>query len=503
MTRDLVETLRRFDAAANVHVVAHWVSWPEYENFVASLRSLAEEARQLLLTGELLADYNKLWRIRRILHTSIVDPAPVIAEQNLSRASTGGEYGARLTKVLEDLEPLSQSENPMVKEIRRYLAGEQKQRISPPAVIHVLVNNDTARFDKLPSLSDDPRYEVRLTTVSQARKSPVGDVMFVIGSPEDHESSFKSWDDRTRAASWILNSPSAVRVICLLRQDSRDFDANRYEVWEGAGQFDAITHGERTRIDLGAIGYMAPKFTEPHPPATQLGEVVVSAFRFRLADGRVVYFSDEGGPKPWVMKRDDFEVGVEDARAKTIVRGNLLLINSVEASRVFIASESTRLLTEKHSLPEIDEFREVVSRYKAALREISDVGAFVQDAVRRGVSEPTVRGQIQRAHFPEAIATKRMQDFIVLNHLLGFDVGEKEWSAVSRLQTANRQAGKAAKERLRNAIADDDSIYERLIEPSLVEFNDDELGAIIASAVVEDPVPVPKVSINNLGVVKR
>ena len=56
MSRDIEQAIERFDAAENVHVVVQWVSWPEYDDYVVTLRHLAREAEFLHLDGPLRDD---------------------------------------------------------------------------------------------------------------------------------------------------------------------------------------------------------------------------------------------------------------------------------------------------------------------------------------------------------------------------------------------------------------------------------------------------------------
>jgi hypothetical protein len=501
MSRDLDQAIERFDAAEKIHLVVQWVSWPEYDSFVAALRLLAKEAQLLHLDGSLRSDYENLWRIRRIIRTSPVSPARVAKETALMRTPAGGVYGERLQSAFDTLDVLCATENPLTSEIRSYLNGQRRQRLEPPARVQILVDRMASPMFDPQDLAVDTGYAISLLTVGEARRCDVADVMFVLSDPEEHDSGFKAWELRTRSISWIFNAPSARRVICLLLNDSREFDVSRFEVWPGAGQFDAVFEGRRERIDL-AVDYVPPPFRDPEPVSHAPDEQLVNATRFRLADGSVVYFSDSAGPKPHLLVRDDF--GVELVEAKSvgkIQRGSVLLVNAAEASRSFITREADRILLESYDAGTITGYRSVVARYKEALLS-ADVDELVRRAKTRNLAEHNIRQQINRARLPDSFATQNRQRFEIICSLIGLPVDGEEWVAVSRLQGANRSAGRVAKDRLRQAIAYDDGVYDRILEPSLVAINDPDLGSIVVSAVVENPVKVTDLGVSNLGVIK-
>lgn len=501
MSRDLEQAIERFDAADKIHLVVQWVSWPEYDSFVAALRLLAKEAQLLHLDGSLRSDYENLWRIRRIIRTSPVSPERVTKETALARTPGGGMYGERLQAAFDALDKLCATENPLTSEIRSYLNGQRRQRIEPPACIQILVDRRASQMFEPQDLEVDSGYAISLVTVGEARRSDVADVMFVLSDPEEHDSGFKAWESRTRSISWILNAPSARRVICLLLNDCRDFEVSRFEVWPGAGQFDAVFEGRRERIDLD-VDYVPPPFRDPEPVSHAPDEQLVDAIRFRLADGGVVYFSDSAGPTPHLLVRDDFAVElVEPKSVGVIQRGSVLLINAAEASRSFITREANRILLESYDANTIAGYRAVVARYKEALLS-ADAEELVRRAKSRNLAEHYIRQQISRARLPDSFATQNRQRFEIICSLLGLPVDGGEWTAVSRLQGANRSAGRVAKDRLRQAIASDEGIYDRILEPSLVAINDPDLGSIVVSAVVENPVKVIDLGVSNLGVVK-
>lgn len=501
MKRNLEQTLARFDAAEKVHTVASWIQWPEYDEYVASLRSLAKEAESLFLHGALREDYEKLWRIRRIVRTSPVEPSHVVAGIGLARLSALGAYGERLQQAFAALDALCATASPLITEIRAILSGERRLRIDAKSTVQILADRRCAPFYDPASICESDQYTVSLMSVSEARRSDMADVLFVLSDPEEHEhDGLKPWAARTRSMSWILNAPSARIIVCLLLNDSREFDVGRFEIWPGAGQFDAIIEGRRERIDL-ATDYVPPPFSEPTIIAPQPGDLTVDAIRFRLADGSTVYFSEKAGPSPRLLARDEFGVEILTPSSLGFIgRGSVVLVNASEASRNFINREAERLLREEHSPSAIREFREVVRAYKEAL-----LAANVEDLIRwakgRNLSEAYIRQQIQSAGMADTFATQDKRRFDIICDLVGLPVQDSQWYAVSRLQIANRMAGRTAKERLRLAIAEDESLYEQILEPSLVTVQDPELGAIIVSAVVDDPVRVTNFGVSNLGIV--
>lgn len=501
MSRDLDQAVERFNAAKDIHVIAQWVSWPEYDEYVIALRQLAKEAELVHLDRVLRDVYDRLWQIRRIIRTSPVQPASVATNVGLERVSATGVYGERLQGVFSSLDRLCATDNPLIAEITAYLSGRRRQRIVPPATVQILADRRAISLFEPAVLSIDPSYDVSVLTVGEARRSDVADVMFVLADPEDHDSGFKPRAARTRSMSWILNAPSAKRIVCLLLNDCRPFDAGRFEVWPGAGQFDAIVEGRQGRLDLD-VDYVPPPFKDPGPVAVVVGEQTVNATRFRLADGSVVYFSDSAGPKPHLLVRDDFGIElIEPTNIKRVGRGSVVMVNASEASRSFINREADRILAETHDAQTIAEYREVVSRYKSALRS-ADADDLLRRARSRNLTDTYIRQQIHRASLPDSFATQDRRRFEIICSLLDLPTDGDQWIAVARLQGANRNAGRVAKNRLRQAVVADESVYDRILEPSLVTIEDPDFGSIVVSAVVEVPVEVADVGVSNLGVVR-
>lgn len=496
MKRDIAQTIARFEAAGSVDVQAKIINWLEYELYVAALKALQREVETLNLQGDLRQTYQSLWTLRRIIRTHPIDPLVAYGVTPIGTSRAAGEFGEVLDRALDALDSLLQTANPLTTELVQHLLNDTQLSKREDVSVQVLINQRWRSLCRLEFGNDYPGYRVQFVTTTEAKNSPIADVMYVFGDPEEHAFSYEDWDARTRKISWLFNAPSAKRVVCLLLQDTRSTNFERFQVWSGADQFDPKIRGRLSGIDLRA-DYVPPKFDDPVLPHVEVGEQIVDAFRCRLADGSCVYFMKDG-LKVRVLERDDFNVEVTEIEPAKIRRGTVILVNASEASRSFINEEANRQLRKQFNDDEILKFRSVVAAYKRGLMEYPNLDELVRKAVALGLEEGYVKNHVRRMALRETFGPQMRDRFEVMCGIIGLPVTDGDWLAVSTLQAANRRAGVVAKERLCEIIENDATIFEFVLEPQLVTKVDPEFGAIAVSAIVEDPILVSGIGVSKL-----
>jgi hypothetical protein len=344
--------------------------------------------------------------------------------------------------------------------------------------------------------------KIEVLDTTRAKRSDIGDTMYVFGAPEDHAGPFKKGNERSREVAWVFNSPSARELIQFQFADSPPFDVSKYEVWPGTQQLKPKIVGSRPYIEIPQFEQQI-HIEEVHQPNFTESDPVVDASLVHLLDGRYVYYSELVPPRPICIRSGEASVEIDDdVKVSALRPGDVLLIRTGSASHSYLRQHAIAWLQTQFEQSDIDSFFEIIDTYKTALKSKYGSSLFLGEAKRQGLDEHYVRRQILRAFNNTTIATQSKQNFIALSNALGLAFGDHEWSAVSRIQTAHRQAGSAAMDELRESVKNDDTWLGTVNEPGIAVLNSGSAGEIVLIPVVSEVVVKHRVSVNDLGQLK-
>jgi len=505
MGRDLHEAHRRFSMAEAVEVVTLWVDWPEYESFTRNLVSLSKLLDSSTIDTKLRVERDGCWALRRALQSTPLHPSEYIGDSTLVGVTLyAGEIGNAVEKLRESVVVLLASKNPMRYELEQALSGGSTVNIESAQTVKILTPK------KFVSLVNDVMLNkhisdrsIKATSPIEAKLSDHSDVVFAFGALENHANFFKNPHERSREIAWILNAPASFKIVLFQLADCPPFDVSKYEIWKNTNQFVPKTLGVQPSSFIE--GFEPTIRVDPiNPTAVVPGDPVVEAVVVHLFNGHYVYFSDAVPPKPTCIRNGELEVEIDDGvNPSTLQPGDVLLIRTGPASHSFLRSHAVDWLERECGKSEVKQMIEIVDNYKNALKLKYGNAGFAQMLVADGMEEHYVRNQIVRAFVDSTIATQRAANFIQIAKALGFDYGEDEWSVITKIQTAHRQAGRAAVQELREIVIADESWQDVVNEPGIAKLRAGSVGELVLIPVVQKPDQKVRVSVGSIGLLQR
>jgi len=495
MKRNLLEAHNRFETAANIDIVDQWVSWSEYEVFVGHLNAVLKKLDSAAVNPELRNEINSYKLLRHAMRNTPLQPNEYFGQttSSVGTSSVSGEIGRVLQKLRESVQELSLVNNPMRDALSRCLSGESIIKLAGSRSVQLLVPlkfvDDVNAAVALPS---EPQRIIAMGTTT-AKRSDLADVLFLFGAPENHASYFKDGIEKSREVAWIFNAPSARQVVIFQLADGYRFDSSNYEIWAGSNQFDSKSIGNRPSVLIENYEPVE-KLDEIVTPPPLPGTPVVDASLVHLFGRRYIYFSD-GIPPSAICVRDS-EAGVEiddHVRVSSLQPGDILLVRTGEASRLFLREHAIDWLLEHNDKNDVNKFFGVMDTYKNLLKDKFGKSDFINRLVREGLEEHYIKNQIERSFLQTAIATQSEENFLKISNALGLEYGDIEWTAIVKIQTAHREAGKIAVRELREAVLSNESWLKEVNEPGIATLNAGAAGEIVLIPVLkklDNKVPV-------------
>lgn len=511
MTRDLQETLARFEAASNPTISYRGLDWPEFESFLTACIALEKKTEHLILPKQVEDTLKILRYIRRKLRTIPLHPATEILGLKQfvnTEVSTGVDEIAELLKTCQEAARglLEADHHPGADFLRDRV--EQIRASQPNSLIHAVVSRDSKA--EMQEVSDLLGLQLSVTDLTGAKRVDVGEACFIFGSPESLHGLGLHWMEQTeaeRSVAWLFNAPIAREVCVVSWPGNRAFKVDNYALFPGSSLKITSSTG-REVFPIQSSAEFVRRLAEAAPLPTNHGvpdNELVEARALQLAGGLWVYFGTKGtGPQPDRITETDFELTVEDVSSLNhLAEGDRLVIRDGDASRRFLEAEADKWLREKYGKDEPEACKAVRDRFRAGVLSLEENWHKVQHTVNLGLSTDEIKYRFRLAHDRTHIAPESEAVYRVLSKAFSGEPTSEDWDRIRHLRSAMKRAGRIARQEMEQRITQDDSWNDIVDIPDAATVNMGDLGSLVISRILQilpDPVHVP---ISRLGQLQK
>lgn len=485
MSRDLSETLRRFTAAEKASIKYKGLAWPEFEDFLISLKQFEKICDQLFAPYQASQWLSVLRFARRVMRSAPIQPGHDLLQLDKFCSVDSSQFPEEIANAFRKCQQsvsvlLGNESHPSWAHIESIFENgtESVNALVIKPAVAVLNEIAMARGWKMTAMD-----------LTGAKKAPVTDLALLFGSPEFHVSWHFDFDQSSRMVAWLFNSPIANETHILSWPGNLKFDEDRYRAWDGASTTKVSISGSTSFIiDVDRLQEISTSRAAP-PVITDVNMAYiepVKATAIRLTDDSWIFLSDDVGPSANYLDIDDFDVVVKEAKSiKYLTPGTVLIVRDGDAGRSFLEEEASKWIREKHGDAQEQHSLQTRQNFRSAVQLLSRDPSAIRRLRNVGIDEDHARRRLRLSHDPDHIAPQEEAVFESICQAAGYEIEENDWGHIVILRTAYRQAGHRARKQLEEAIQGDEFWQEVVERPAQAKISRKGLGAIVLAPIIE------------------
>ena len=500
MTRDLNEAGRRYAAASAADARYDALEWSLFEDFLAALRALERKADQLAPTKNVQDLLTRLRFVRRILRSAPLpanhDFLGLDSVTRITLRDIPDSFSAEVKSCAAAVEALLQEpEHPVLGFLAERIFG------SPDRSVNALVIRQAV--DPVARLFAERGWSANVVDLTGAKRADVADVALLLGSPEFHAHWNLGFAEAARSVAWLLNAPLGMMTQVVSWPGNFPFDPDNYVGWTGATRREIPVRGAtRFTVDIDRASELDKGngiLPDLHDDSTGDTEPV-PASALRLVDNQWIFFSDDYGPSPYYVDFDDFEAVVREVKSlREVVPGMVLLVRDGDASRSFLDEEARKWILERHNQTRYERCTNLRDEFRRLMRDLGKQPDAVSRLRSAGINEADALRRLRLANDPTHIAPQKQEDFEQLCGVIGLSCSDDNWSDITLLRTAARQAGHTARRALEEAVRADDQWQALVDVPSTARITIPHAGTVALVPVLEVIGEKKNIPISRLG----
>lgn len=475
-------------------VEVHAPEWPE----LAGLASCASKTYRASDGVEVLQDMaKKAFHAYRYLSSTPLAPShPIIGLDQLVancrdfiRAWPFHSTIPAIQALLNSALALRETESVFLREVERVAS-----RFASGVVVSPRSNLVPLILERVVNDLDLDGLEVRTITELNSDFANHYEVSIVIGEPGSTFASFwASPKTEVRRKGWLFTAPSAAHVVSLIAGGCQSVDMDSYWL------LDTRCHPLIALVDDNEVVINFPSFTRrpeevevswpkvaPHPSG--IGESTTLARQVSLVSGRVIFFCDEGGPQPRILRVGESSLNVLPGNLIELGPGTFLVIRSGRSYSDEIRSRAAaKLRKEGWTDTTLDHTVAAVRFLKERLQQcLDDEGSeIVRQRLRRlGLADG----------YAQVLITNPLDDDYIAPLEKGYDAFVEAINApellttkpqIFKLRAAHRQAGAEIRDEMLRALESDPTWMDRLDHDGFVKVDVAGLGSLLIETVAK------------------
>ena len=475
-------TNARFEININFGVDATTYPWPEFSDFLFSLRMLQKVTSSSRPSEYVTKLLNDCWKIKKVLSLSPCNPKDVLEKLQIVYPNLNtviGNSESQVLDLLEKIKLLSFTVNPFSRPSEDLIASDRGKHDGTSdivLIVHKTAVEFTVEWLKMNELSAE------IMTASNTKNSEIFfEKAILYGLPEQHIYAHFQFENQKSQAAWIISAPIARRMHVFVGPGSDSFKSKDYEPWPGCWPHEIIAMKppakELLHIDIETTWIPArPNFEKTSSEAT-----LDSASAVLTIDNKWIVFDSlsKFRPIPLVLDSDGKFV---EKKFKELEVGDVLAIHFGKSSREFLR-QTAALFLEKRG-KDLSGILEIVNTFKDKFKAFAKKSDSQSRLISAGLDRDFVNFWLRYIENESAICPEDEKNYRVVAELVGVPANLIDHKIMREYRSAVQHAGNIARAELLNELSIN-SEWKDFIQSGSYLMNLSNAGSMLIAPIKE------------------
>jgi hypothetical protein len=433
----------RFNIQANFAMDAISFEWPEYSEFLISLKGLQQATSYSRPSETVQRVLSSARLLRKILTTSPVTPAAAIKvlkfpslKDEAIEASTSS-YVENLYLKINQLIP---SVNPFSNFAEEVISADLGKPDGNPD-ISLFVHKSAVEITK-EWLSDNELVAEVMSVSATKHSESFYSTGLLFGLPEQHIYTHIQMNDIKSQAAWILTAPIVEKYLICIGPGSDSFNSKDYEPWPGCWE-NAIKAAKPPAKELLHVD-VEPTWTPSRPIFEDYDRDVSieTACTVLTIDNKWIVFDSIGKYKPIPLVLDADSEFVEK-KFKDLSPGDVLAIHYGKSSQEFLKLTAATFLSSKGK--DIDSILQVVNEFKSKFKILASTVDAQERLLKAGLERDFVNYWLRYINIDSSICPESEENYLTIAQICGISKSLINHKHMRDYRNAIQHAGNIAR----------------------------------------------------------